>query len=168
MENEKTNKIVAEQAKREREDLYIKGFDKLVGRLNRAVTNERKWVYDDKNHLVDAKAKILSLMDNLVRFIREHPELPNLVFQRRVSNVWFDAVQFVGLVKEKWSTSSPQSLSYVVNSKQINLTVLEDLAGLPPGATRFGTCMICGRPLSNQKSMERGIGPECEKKVVGK
>lgn len=58
------------------------------------------------------------------------------------------------------------SLAEAATVRKIDLSLLEDLAGLPSGAARFGTCIMCGRPLTNLKSMEKGIGPECERKVT--
>lgn len=41
------------------------------------------------------------------------------------------------------------------------------LAVLAENGKRLGTCACCGRALSNDESVARGIGPECWSKIAG-
>jgi hypothetical protein len=54
---------------------YTKGFERLIARLRRGINKGKESTKSNPDLVIGAKALVVGLMDNLVRFIKEHPEM---------------------------------------------------------------------------------------------
>ena len=87
---------------------------------------------------------------------------------RYPNNVFFGAITPEGLLK---TTAAAAKLDQAV--KELLWTTLKRMrngeaeAVFAENGKRLGKCCMCGRDLSDQASVARGIGPICAEKAFG-
>ena len=126
-------------------------LDKLVERGKRAisVTNTKK----QRNQMTDieAMAYVLGRLDNIRRYIKDNR----------------DGFTFF---PDSWKIrqiARASGLEWKEELLEKDLHEMEHDAGLPEGSAGYGSCMRCGRTLTNPDSVKAGIGPICINKKPG-
>ena len=124
-------------------------------RIRRAIATARRGQRDGEMDVARAKGYVIGRIDNLLRFVREHPAITDVPWDARRD--YFYGLQYIGIVAQ---------VEPIVAARENkdDLRTLETKADLPRGAAGHGSCCRCGRDLSNHKSVADGIGPECARK----
>jgi len=103
----------------------------------------------------EAKGYVIARVDNLLRYLREHPGVILVPYQARRD--YFYGISYIGIGQ------MPEPIP-AARDEKLGLRELEVKANLPRGVAGHGSCMRCGRTLTDPKSVQAGIGPECIKK----
>lgn len=126
-------------------------IEKLIKRAQRATWNCNTKVRKGKMTAIEARAFVLQRLDNILRYMRENGiNMVDLEWGDRgkIHNVF----RYVGIFHKACEDS------IIINE---NLRALEERANLPPNSAGLGCCMVCGRTLTDPKSVKAGIGPVC-------
>jgi len=124
-------------------------------RIRRAIATARRGQRNGEMDGVRAKGYVIGRIDNLLRFVREHPNIDEVPWDARRD--YFYGMQYIGIVANVEPAKAARE-------DKDDLRTLETKADLPKGAAGHGSCCRCGRDLSDPKSVAAGIGPECARK----
>jgi hypothetical protein len=95
-------------------------------------------------------------IDNIARFLRENPAAKEQI-PYTTHSAFSDAKRFL---KVKETSEKNLKIADIVD---LNIREIENQMGVQSGSAGYGSCMRCGRTLTNPTSVARGIGPECIK-----
>lgn len=130
------------------------------------MARSRKMVKEGLMTEEDARGYVIAKMENLLRFVRENESIEgmnDLTLAPR--EAWIKGSQFVKLSSFVRDAGKINKLVDIAKEGKYGLREMEEDAGLKPMSAGLGSCMRCGRTLTDPQSVARMIGPECIKKI---